>query len=103
MMNIKEIKRIVEVRKAFMEVADSFNIDLEEEIKVGASLSNAKYIEAYVNNETSELNRRISSLENLLELMGDKYISGIDATPVLIAEAILNKYDIVKIELMKMV
>ena len=97
------INEIIKIRGAVDRVIEDYNINIDEEIeRIFIAFDNREeLIDAYLSNRTSDYNMRTKTLEDLLELMGDKNILGIDITPILKTEAILEKYEIVKKEIYK--
>lgn len=91
---------LIKIRQAVLKAVINLDADIEKDLKRVLESGDKEFIRLYAEVKTSELNTRINTIKDLLELMDEEVIDA-DIASVLEVKAILNKNILIRDELMK--
>lgn len=91
---------LIKIRQAVLKAVINLDADIEKDLKRVLESGDKEFIRLYAEVKISELNIRINTIKDLLELMDEEVIDA-DIASVLEVKAILNKNILIRDELMK--
>lgn len=91
---------LIKIRQAVLKAVINLDADIEKDLKRVLESGDKEFIRLYAEVKISELNIRINTIKDLLELM-DEEVMDDDIASVLEVKAILNKNILIRDELMK--
>lgn len=91
---------LIKIRQAVLKAVINLDADIEKDLKRVLESGDKEFTRLYAEVKTSELNIRINTIKDLLELMDEEVVDA-DIASVLEVKAILNKNILIRDELVK--